>query len=579
MKNFSLQKAKQKGLTLIEVLLAISVSLIVGAAALTGVRNTNEALLSNAVGDQIKTVGQAAGVYTSLYYPNIIQLLNQPAPGSAADPGPRYCTANVTTIDGLPASVCTISTNTLRSAGLLPRNFSGRNAYGSDYRIYIRVIGNSPNWIVDGVVVTSTPFSVGGVNRYDLLGKAMNRAGADAGMTRNLANTMEGLNGAWRDASFPSVVHNGATLPGVNELGLLGYRFGYGSSAYAAYVRLDGTTPMTGDLDLGNNDIIGVGTMVANYARLQGGGETLALNANTATSTDRTGFITGAGTLSIRNENGVSIQKLDGTAGNMAVGGLIATNNIEGNGNISAVGNISAQDLIANRNASIVGTLAVGGVATVGSLNSNGNIVVGGTNSVTAYNVIANNNVRGGTYDLNSQGLSTNSGNSWFYDSGADMWRTQATAGIYSGGTIRGVNVTADRTVTAGEELQILGSGGSVVTVGSACGVFGTIRRSGTGSLAQCRGGFWREMGAYNTTSITSATVGGGGNNSATATCPNGTTLVGGGHRNLAWVPAGSGIDQSSPRSSYPNGNGWTVETGQTNSVGTTFQAIALCSY
>lgn len=570
-------KKHQTGLTLIEVLLAISVSLIVMTGAMSRIRKDGEDMLTKAVGQQIEMVGNAANNYTALYYPKVIALTNQAAPGSVDDPGPRYCTQNVTTIDSLPASICTISVNTLRSAGLLPRNFSGRNAYGSNYNIYIRVIGTAPNYVVDGVVVTSQPFTLNGSNRYDLLGKAMQIAGDDSGMTRTLARTIEGLNGNWRDADFPAVTQNGVTYPGVNQLGLMAFRFGYGSSAYAAFMRADGTTPMTGNLRMGGNDIVDVGTIVGGHGRFTGSGasqEALALggSASNPSNPDRTAFVAGGGSLAIRNRNGVSIEDMTGNPNNFTVGDL-RTNRINSNGNIIATGNVNAQDFVASRNISATGTLDIGGVATIGgALNARSTVTAQG--AVTSNTSVTAPQVNGGSYNISNSGLRLNSGSAWYYDSASAAWRADTM--IYSSNTIRGNNLTADTNLTVGRAINITSN---AVAPGAACGVNATLQRSTTGNIVQCASGVWKELGVINTTVANASIISDGNSRSVTATCPTNTRIVTGGYALSAWAPQGSGRDSQSPVSSTPSGNGWMVSTGATNGAGTAFNIYAVCAY
>lgn len=583
MRPFHSPRRSQSGLTLLEVLLAIGVSLIVGAAAMTGLRVDNESKQARAVGQQIQEVGQALNTYIALHYPDIVALEEQSGVGEAGDPGPRFCTPNATTVDSQPTSVCTITTDTLRRSGLLPRNFSGRNAYGASYNIYIRVIGTTPNFIVDGLVVTDTPFTTGGGNRYDLLGQAMQEAGADSGMTRTLSDTMEGLNGTWRDASWPSVTHDGTVYPGVNQLGLLGYRVGYGSSGYAAYLRLDGTTPMTGSLDLGTHDLVNADAIEARAARLSDSARPLLLNADTWSDVDRTEFYTGAGTVAIRNEGGVAIEKLDGTGGALQSGSLVTSDNIiSNNGDISApAGEISAQDLIATRNAEVQGDLLVGGnTGITGSLGVTGNIT--SSAGVFADSGTFTSGVNAAGYTLDGTGLHLTAGSPpWMYDNVAAAWRTYGSgSNLVAQGVIRGGALQSDGDITGGDGLVLTGSGGTVVH-NAVCTAAGTMQLSTGGELVQCVSGRWRTMGVRTITADSANVVSNGTSSyvQGAASCPSGSTLVGGGYFLVTYAPAGGGKDSASPASSFPSGNAWYIRTGQDNGAGTTFRARAVCAY
>lgn len=593
------RRHSQRGFTLLEVLLAIGISLALGAAALTDLRRDNESKQAMAVGQQLETVGKAVNTYLALHYTQIVALANVAGAGSSGDPGPRQCTLNAGTspFGGGTASICTITTDTLVRSGLLPVSFSGRNAFGAQYNIYIRVTGTT-NPIVDGMVITDTPYTTGGGVRYDLLGQAMQVAGADSGMTRTVANTLEGLNGTWRDEAWPSVTHNGVTYPGLNARGLLGYRSGYGSSGFAAYLRLDGTTPMTGTLDMATHDIENVNNLEANRLLVKNQIQLNVDGSDAATSTDRTDMIAGSGVLEVRNNNGVNFRNLDGSAGaNVKTGHLTADGSLEvrgtagNNGDITASHNIIAgQDLTVNGRAAIGNGLNIigGGASITGNTTVDGNVTLGGTSTMTAYNVVAANTVRVGTYEMTAGGLrdTSNPANTWFYDNSVTAWRS--TSNLQVDGETRTNRLGVDTTAMIGQSLEITGSvvamGDQAVTPGNACAVNGTLRRGTNGMLVQCNNGYWQSNGLQTIAPVTVQVRQNvnGGQNSGTATCPPNSKLVAGGYRLVVRVngggPGEGGLDSASPASSYPNGNGWTVATGEDNGAGTTFEAIAMCS-
>lgn len=74
----------------------------------------------------------------------------------------------------------------------------------------------------------------------------MQAAGIDSGMTQS-ATLASGYSGSWSEKS--------ENYPSINKTGLLAYRVGYDSSMYSVYLRRDGTLPMTGSLNMGNQDI------------------------------------------------------------------------------------------------------------------------------------------------------------------------------------------------------------------------------------------------------------------------------------------------------------------------------------
>ena len=205
-------------------------------------RNEQETIMANAVGSQIKQLGEAVNRYISVRYDKLSTLSN--ATGTGTDPGPRTCNS----------SGCEISYKTLINEGFLPVSYTGENLQKSSYKILLRRDGTSPNYVINGLVVTSTAWKDGTKIRYDLLGKAMMAAGIDSGMTRS-ATVASGYGGQWNEKSSD---YNNITAEG-----LLAYRVGYDSSMYSVYLRRDGTLPMTGDLYMGGNSINNVKNITA----------------------------------------------------------------------------------------------------------------------------------------------------------------------------------------------------------------------------------------------------------------------------------------------------------------------------
>lgn len=117
-----------------------------------------------------------------------------------------------------------ITYQTLINEGLLPISYTGVNAQKSSYKIMLKRSGATPNYVVNGLITTTLPWSESGKLRYDLLGKAMQEAGIDSGLTQSAA-LVSGLQGAWTETS--SAFNN------ITAAGLLAYRVGYDSSMYS----------------------------------------------------------------------------------------------------------------------------------------------------------------------------------------------------------------------------------------------------------------------------------------------------------------------------------------------------------
>lgn len=158
-----------------ELILVLGVGTMVSFMKFQDMRNNQENILASTVGQQMKQIGEAVNGYINIKYDKLSTLSN--AAGTGTDPGPRTCSG----------SVCEINYQTLINEGLLPSTFIGVNANKSSYKILLRRGGISPNYVINGLITTTVPWSEGNKIRYDLLGKAMQTAGIDSGMTSSSA--------------------------------------------------------------------------------------------------------------------------------------------------------------------------------------------------------------------------------------------------------------------------------------------------------------------------------------------------------------------------------------------------------
>jgi type II secretory pathway pseudopilin PulG len=220
----------KKGFSLLELTLVLGVGTIVAFMKFQDMKNEQESILASAVGQQMKQIGEAVNGYINIRYDKLSTLSN--AAGTGTDPGPRTCSG----------SVCEITYQTLINEGLLPSTYTGTNANKSSYKIILKRDGTSPNYVINGLITTSTAWIEGGKTRYDLLGKAMQTAGIDSGMTRTTSNAF-GYGGQWSETS--------ANFNNITSAGQLAFRVGFNSALYSVYLRRDGTLPMTGDLNYG----------------------------------------------------------------------------------------------------------------------------------------------------------------------------------------------------------------------------------------------------------------------------------------------------------------------------------------
>lgn len=561
-----LKTSRQSGFSLLEVLLAVTVAIALGSMQLSQIRRDTEDAQGRAVGDQLRIVGSALNTYIAMQYGYLITGSSVSGAGTADDPGERTCTPVGTGFD------CTISRQALIGLGLVPPSFSGQNAYGSEYEYYIQVRGSAPNWQVSGIVRTEDPYVVGGMVRYDLIGTAMYAAGADSGVVRSDVNIINGLNGTWQTAAgdYP-----------VGQLGQLVYRAGYGTSGFASYVRLDGTTPLSGDLNLGGNDIVGADNIEADGdvrgARfLTSAPRSDAIILGESDDVNRTILGNSGGAMVVRNPGGVQIvddanNGTDLLAGDINVGSVTASGtgsfagalqaaglSTTGGANIASSGQISATGDFTTNNGSFR--------TTNGSfVTSNGNIsAAAGTISAASLNVTGNATI-GNNLTFNANGAG------WFYDSSTNTMSLGNNASLRVGGTLRAATVNADSMVEIGSYLKMT----TTSAVGGAC-TSQTFSVDGSGLLLQCVSGQYKVAGGINSVqTINAPSVASTGGTSA-AVCPAGYKIVSGGHILESRL---SYNDPTAPGQSYADvaGNRWVVLNPADGNTAT-FRAQAVCA-
>lgn len=563
----------QKGFSLLEVLLAVTIAIGLGSMQLGQLKRDTESKQAQIVGQQMKMVGNAFNAYLAQHYGSIVSMASYPAPGDAEHPGPVTCNAGT--------RICTITSDTLRRAGLLPASFSGRNSYGSTYNYYIRVTGPTDYWRVDGVVVTNDPYTVGGAVRHDMIGVAMLEAGADSGSTRTVANQINGYNGTWLETSFPQV----------NQIGLLAYRVGYGASNNSAYLRVDGSLPMTNDLKMtaenvtdpnSMNSIVQVkdieGHGISRFAKFftrEAASDALVLGSNNMTTATQIGNspsspdrlkVTNTGGLELVSSAGgytdLYTRNITGT-GNLSVTGsgyfggdvdaqgvrsrtvVEALGNIQSGGTITATGNFSTRD----------GDYATtnGDITTLtGTVNSRDLMVMNNATIGQNLTVAANLSVLG---DLNI------GASGWRYDSAS---RTLATT--------TNTNFTANN-ITAQGYMNL---GSARGTSGTACVYQGQTLPNGTlgidntsGQVLACSGGVWRGSALTNTYSITGAA-----GRTSTAVCGANERVTG---CTAVYISRGTVDDPSNAAiAQVVNSTQCTVQAP--GSANVTLQAVAVCA-
>ncbi len=270
---------KKKGFTLLEVSIVLGIGTLIAFMKFQDMRNNQEAVLADNVGTQIKQLGEAVNRYISIRYDKISTLSS--SNNQSSDPGPRTCSA----------AGCEITYQTLINEGLLPVGYTGTNAQKASYKIVLKRSGTAPDYVINGLITTASPWEEGGRIRYDLLGKAVQAAGVDGGMSRN-TKIASGYGGQWSE--------NSNSYSNITGGGLLAYRVGYNSSMYSVYLRRDGTLPMTGDLNLGGKSIKNIKDMTASGTTTTGALKTTG-NASVASDLSVGGASTLNGPVNINN--------------------------------------------------------------------------------------------------------------------------------------------------------------------------------------------------------------------------------------------------------------------------------------
>lgn len=436
----------KKGFSLLELTLVLGVGTIVAFMKFQDMKNEQESILASAVGQQMKQIGEAVNGYINIRYDKLSTLSN--AAGTGTDPGPRTCSG----------SVCEITYQTLINEGLLPSTYTGTNANKSSYKIILKRDGTSPNYVINGLITTSTAWIEGGKTRYDLLGNAMQIAGIDSGMTRTTSNAF-GYGGQWSETS--------ANFNNITSAGQLAFRVGYNSALYSVYLRRDGTLPMTGDLNLDGHNI-------NNIANINATGNITTTSDLQARNIKATGKVNADGNISAGNwvwaKNGYG----DAIGFGGDAGGGDYEIRLDNGTRYLIIYSPNAADyttvLKVDRNAKIDQRLGLmgydpndlpsgwgGGLRTL-DVYAAGTVGTGWGGTVNAY--------------MNSSGNIYASGN------------------IEAAKNVKGATLESTGRATVGEFVQVNGT----VSEGDSCSTNGLMGRTGNGTPMYCIDGYWTNI-------------------------------------------------------------------------------------
>ncbi|HAI2325785.1 TPA: shufflon system plasmid conjugative transfer pilus tip adhesin PilV [Escherichia coli] len=436
----------KKGFSLLELTLVLGVGTIVAFMKFQDMKNEQESILASAVGQQMKQIGEAVNGYINIRYDKLSTLSN--AAGTGTDPGPRTCSG----------SVCEITYQTLINEGLLPSTYTGTNANKSSYKIILKRDGTTPNYVINGLITTSTAWIEGGKTRYDLLGNAMQTAGIDSGMTKT-TSISSGHSGQWTETS--------ANFNNITSTGQLAFRVGFNSALYSVYLRRDGTLPMTGDLNLDGHNINNVAALNAT-GNITTTGDLQARNIKATGKIDADGNISAGNWVWAKNGYGDAI----GFGGD--AGGGDYEIRLDNGTRYLSIYSPNAADyttvLKVDRNAKIDQRLGLmgydpnelpsgwgGGLRTL-DVYAAGTVGTGSGGTVNAY--------------MNSSGNIYASGN------------------IEAAKNVKGATLESTGRATVGEFVQVNGT----VSEGDSCSTNGLMGRTGNGTPMYCIDGYWTNI-------------------------------------------------------------------------------------
>lgn len=517
----------KKGFSLLELTLVLGVGTMVAFMKFQDMKASQEDFTAKTAGEQIRQIGEAVNGYINLRYDKLSTLT--PSSSQSNDPGPRTCNT----------SECEITYQTLINEGLLPVSYSGINIYKSPYKILLKRGGTAPNYVINGLVVATTAWIEGGKTRYDLLGKAMQTAGIDSGMTQS-TTVISGMQGQWQESS--------SNFSNITGSGLLGFRTGFNSTLYSIYLRRDGTLPMTGDLNMGGNNINNAKNITASCTGSFGGNITSGENINAAKE----------------------VIAHNGYGDTITLGGDAAGNDYEirlGTAKPLTLYSPSAGNyttvLQVNRNAKIDQRLGLmgydpnelpsgwgGGLRTL-DVYAAGTVGAGSGGAVNAYmnssgNIFASNDINAG-HQVNAQ----------------YVW---ASGNLNSNYVHSNGNIDANGRINAGEFVYINGQ----ANIGWGCSPNGVVGRTPEGKVISCVNGVW--SGSTGSPVIRTAYASAYRFPGAVAYCAGSEKVVGGGGQcntaeGYVWLTV-----------SRPNGdNSWYAGCDTTKNITATITVYAIC--
>lgn len=506
----------RKGFTLIELLLVISTGIAISFMSFQKMLQDHEANQSKMAGQQIKQIANAANMYIVNHFDKLSSLSN--SDNTSMDIGPRSCSSTNQT--------CSITIQTLINESYLPASHSGKNVFGAGYTITLKRSGNAPYYNISGLVLTDQSLSTVSDStkiRYDLLGRAMQEAGIDSGMTRLSPTIIEGFKGMWNSTSNE--------FSAINRQGLLGHILGYGSNSFSTFLRRDGSLPMTGSLNMGNNDInnvkdinaTGSGNFSGQLSAKNGYGDTITLGGD-ANSNDYELKLGSAKPLTLyspavaaadrANTTLLNVQGQVSVSGNQLVGKTLATNGLSSSDMpAGSPGGIRTYDVISGGSVMTLKSGTSGTDSQIAAYINKDGYIYGSGNVTAGRDLNAGNWVWGRNMAGDAIGLGGDDSGDyeiklmskdkyltlWWpeYFNQPEVYRDkmvlQTWGGIYADGFIKtsnniqaSGNITANGTIS-GQYIQPT----STVTLGLSCSNNGSLSKLSDGTSVACINNTW----------------------------------------------------------------------------------------
>jgi type II secretory pathway pseudopilin PulG len=338
-------KKKEEGFSLIELILVLGLSGLAFISLVQWEMKKSEIVRAEVGGEQLAEVGKALTAYIAREQDALSKDI---VPGTVKTiPLNRLQGVNSDSslINAGGTNCYPVTPGVICGRPYLPTTFSTNNVLGFGYSIQVRNIAGR----LEGLVISSNAVCEKGVSlacptaltnevKYEWIGSAMKKIGAQGGMIPfGSTTTISGYNAGWSisNTEVPS-------FTGINTAGKIAMRVGLTDTALydAQYLRLDGTSVMRGNLNMGNWDIQNA-TNITYNGWLQGFG----VLANTINS----GSINNTGDIQTRGLYATTVMKAGAIASPVSTANIAAIGT--GSGSTVGVGQIQTDNSVVANNA------------------------------------------------------------------------------------------------------------------------------------------------------------------------------------------------------------------------------------